>query len=38
MKNRAVINLNDKQSKQIHLALLFVDKDTVVYFDSILWK
>ena len=29
-----VINLDDKQSKVTHQVLLFIDRNTVVYFDS----
>ena len=29
-----VINLDDKQSKGTHRVLLFIDRNTVVYFDS----
>ena len=29
-----VINLDDKQSKGTHRILLFIDKNTSVYFDS----
>ena len=29
-----IINLNDKQSKEIHWASLFCDRNTAVYFDS----
>ena len=30
-----VINLDDKQSKGTHRVLLFIDRNTVVYFDSL---
>ena len=29
-----VVNLNDKQSKETHWVSLFIDKNTVLYFDS----
>ena len=29
-----VVNLDDKQSKGTHRVLLFIDRNTVVYFDS----
>ena len=35
MKDEAyVINLDDTQSKVLHWASLFLDKNTAVYFDS----
>ena len=29
-----LINLNDKQSKETHWLSLFIDRNTVVYYDS----